>query len=379
MKKIIALCLVSAIMGAAAAVVLTQGPETLQQSLAQDLAAPTAPADNDLTPEERVNVAVYEHGNRSVVNISTKMVQSSRLFMFDVVSEGKGEGSGIVIDRQGHILTNLHVVEDAKNVQVTLFDGKTYDAKPVGGDPTTDTAVVKVDAPAESLFPITFGNSAGLLVGQQVYAIGNPFGFERTLTTGIISSLNRSLPARQSGRTIKSLIQIDAAINPGNSGGPLLDSHGRMIGMNTAIASRTGDSAGVGFAIPINTIARVIPQLIENGRVIMADIGILTAYQTPQGLLIKTLAPGGPAERAGLKGPQLVVRRKQQGPIVHEQQTVDRSAADLIVAIGGQKVTDADKFLSYIESKKPGDEVILTVVRKGQEVPIRVKLDAGQE
>jgi S1-C subfamily serine protease len=178
---------------------------------------------------------------------------------------------------------------------------------------------------------------------------------------------------------IKSLIQIDAAINPGNSGGPLLDTQGRMIGMNTAIASRGGDSAGVGFAIPINTIARVVPQLIASGRAIRADIGILTVYQTPEGLLIKTLSPGGPAERAGLKGPQVVVRRKRQGPITYEYKTLDRSAADLIVAIDGQKIVDGDEFLTYIESKQPGDEIVLTAIRGGREVPIRVRLDAGED
>ena len=391
-KMIVVLCMVSSAFGATVAVMILDPPEMGQPILAQDATRPpvspsgvqplpqVAPsAEADLTPDERVNVAVYQNVNRSVVNITTTTVQTNRVFMLDVPSEGKGEGSGIVIDRDGHLLTNLHVVEDAREVQVTLYDGKTYEAKPVGTDPVTDTAVLKIDAPAESLFPVVFGNSGQLLVGQRVFAIGNPFGFERTLTTGIISSLNRSLPARRSGRTIKSLIQIDAAINPGNSGGPLLDTQGRMIGMNTAIASRGGDSAGVGFAIPINTIARVVPQLIASGRAIRADIGILTVYQTPEGLLIKTLAPGGPAERAGLKGPQVVVRRKRQGPIAYEYKTLDRSAADLIVAIDGQKIVDGDEFLTYIESKQPGDEVVLTVVRDGRESPIRVRLDAGEE
>ena len=188
-----------------------------------------------------------------------------------------------MIDRDGHVLTNFHVVEGAREIRVTLFDGQTYDAKLVGGDPDTDVAVLKIDAPAESLFPVAFGSSTNLLVGQRVFAIGNPFGLERTLTTGIISSLNRSLPGRHGRRSLRSIIQIDAAINPGNSGGPLLDSHGRMIGMNTAIASKTGESAGVGFAIPINTIARVVPQLIQNGRVRRPDSGIARVYQTDRG------------------------------------------------------------------------------------------------
>ena len=199
-----------------------------------------------------------------------------------------------------------------------------------------------------------FGNSTQLRVGQRVFAIGNPFGLERTLTTGIISSLNRSLPSRRSGRSLKSIIQIDAAINPGNSGGPLLDSHARMIGMNTAIASKTGESAGVGFAIPVSTIARIVPQLMHEGRVRRPETGIVRVYQTEQGLLIATLAPGGPAERAGLHGPKVVRQQKRQGPFVYEYQTVDRSAADLIVGVDGKPVKTADDFLDAIESRRAG-------------------------
>ncbi|NLE37877.1 MAG: PDZ domain-containing protein, partial [Pirellulaceae bacterium] len=276
-------------------------------------------------------------------------------------------------------LTNNHVVEGAHNIQVTLFDGKSYEAKVVGLDAATDIALLKIDAPVESLYPVTPGSSTGLRVGQRVYAIGNPFGFERTLTTGIISSLNRQLPGRRSARKIKSLIQIDAAINPGNSGGPLLDSRGRMIGMNTAIASRTGESAGVGFAIPINTIARVVPQLMKDGRVIRADVGILTVYQTNKGLLIKDLAPGGPAENAGLRGPKLVRRRKQQGPLVYEYHTIDRSAADLIIAVDGKPLGDADEFLTLIEAKQPGDDIVVTIIRDGRQQNVTVRLTAGEE
>jgi S1-C subfamily serine protease len=328
-----------------------------------------------LTPDERVNVLVYQQVNQSVVNINTRGVSGNAL-LFEIVSEG--EGSGMVIDRVGHVLTNYHVIEGAKEIRVTLCDGKTCDAKLVGSDPNTDVAVLKIDAPAESLFPVAFGNSTNLLVGQRVYAIGNPFGLERTLTTGIISSLNRSLPGRHGRRSLRAMIQIDAAINPGNSGGPLLDSHGRMIGMNTAIASETGQSAGVGFAIPINTIARVVPQLVQTGRVRRSDSGIARVYQTEHGLLIASLVPGGPAERSGLQGPQIKKETKRQGPFVYEYRTIDRAAADMIVAVDGKPIKKADDFLEAVESKQPGEQVIITVIRGGQQVNVPLRLEAAQ-
>jgi S1-C subfamily serine protease len=207
-----------------------------------------------------------------------------------------------------------------------------------------------------------------------VYAIGNPFGLERTLTTGTLSSLNRSLPGRHGRRSLKSMIQIDAAINPGNSGWPLLDSHARMIGMNTAIASKTGDSAGVGFAIPVNTISRIVPQLIENGRVRRPDSGITRVYQTDHGLLILGMARGGPAEKAGLQGPR--VEETRQGPFIFRN--VNKAAADLIVAVDSQPIKTADNFLDAIETRQPGDQIILTVIRAGQQVQIPLQLEAAE-
>ena len=333
-------------------------------------------AEPELTAEERVNIAVYENVNRSVVNINTKGVRGESFLLIEIPSEGAGSGS--VLDKQGHILTNYHVIEGAREILVTLFDGKEYGAELVGEDPSTDVAVIRIKAPAASLYPVVLGDSTHLKVGQRVFAIGNPFGLERTLTTGIISSLNRSLPARN-GRTIKSIIQIDAAINPGNSGGPLLDSHSRLIGMNTAIASRTGQNTGVGFAIPVTSIGRVVPQLIERGRVLRPEIGIARVYQTERGLLIATLAPNGPAEAAGLRGPRLIRERRRQGPFNYEYQSLDRSAADLIVAVDGEKIVSADEFLSAIESKRPGDEVMLTVVREGRETPVRIRLGESSD
>ncbi len=335
-----------------------------------------APLDDELTPEERVNVAVYEHVNRSVVNIITKSVRNDAFLIFDVEVPTEGAGSGSVLDKQGHILTNYHVVDAAKEIQVTLFDGKNYDGRVIGKDESSDVAVIKIDAPADALLPVIFGDSTRLRVGQRVFAIGNPFGLERTLTTGIISSLNRTLPARNH-RTIKSVIQIDAAINPGNSGGPLLDSHGRLIGMNTAIASPTGQSAGVGFAIAVANIARVVPQLIERGHVVRPDAGITRVLPTDKGLLIATLAPGGPAEKAGLRGFRIVRQKKRQGPFAYDHTTIDRNAADLIVAVDGEKVVTPDDFLSIVEARQPGQEVVITVIRESREINVPLRLAAG--
>jgi S1-C subfamily serine protease len=338
------------------------------------LPQPRPAGETDLTPEEVVNITVYENVNRSVVNINSKGIRGETFLFFEVPSEGAGSGS--VLDTRGHVLTNYHVVDGAREIKVTLFNGKDYEGRLVGKDESNDVAVVKIEAPAESLIPVTMGDSTRLRVGQRVFAIGNPFGFERTLTTGIISSLDRSLPARNH-RVIKSIIQIDAAINPGNSGGPLLDSHGRLIGMNTAIASATGQNSGVGFAIPVANIARVVPQLIERGRVIRPDAGITRVYQTEQGLLIATMIPGGPAEQAGLRGFRIVKQRHKQGLLTYETNTIDRSTADLIIAVDGEKIVTANDFLSLVEAKQPGQEVVITVVRGGREMNVPVRLVAG--
>jgi S1-C subfamily serine protease len=332
-------------------------------------------APDELTPDEQVNIGVYEMCNRSVVNITTKSARTDALFFAE--SEASGTGSGTVLDRRGHILTNYHVVENARAIDVTLFDGQSYSAELVGRDASTDVAVLRVEAPEELLHPVAYGDSSRLKVGQRVFAIGNPFGLERTLTTGVVSSLNRSLPSRNN-RTIRSIIQTDAAINPGNSGGPLLDSRGRLIGMNTAIASRTGQSSGVGFAIPVGIIARVVPQLIEHGRVIRADAGITRVVETDKGLLVVSLSTDGPAEKAGLQGFKLIRERRQIGPFVEERQRVDNSAADLIVAVDGQRVTSAEQFLTLIEAHQPGDEVTLTVVRQGRTMQVRLRLAEGE-
>jgi S1-C subfamily serine protease len=325
-----------------------------------------------LTPEEKINIHVYESSNRSVININTKATVTSGFFLMESPSEGAG--SGIVIDKQGHVLTNFHVVEGAQEIQAVLYDGSSHDASLVGVDPVTDVAVLRVDAPADLLVPVQFGSSNDLKVGQRVFAIGNPFGLERTLTTGIISSLNRSLPTR-AGRTIKSIIQTDAAINPGNSGGPLLDSGSLLIGMTTAIASRTGQSSGVGFAIPVGTLERIVPQLITNGRVVRPDAGITRVYQTERGLLVATLSPGGAAERAGIRGFRVVRESRRQGPFVAEFERVDRSNADLIVGVDAVEIDTVDDFLTAIESRNPGDRVLIAIERQGHRLDVPLTLE----
>ena len=391
MRKTLFLCLGSALLGAMLYAWL-RDRHVFEAAIAQDAVGPARPnlrfpqpprsgqprasQDDDFTPDERVSVGVYEAVNRSVVNISTKTVQRDSFFLFDVPAEGAGSGS--VLDKQGHLLTNFHVIDGAQDIKVTLYTGKpTYEARLVGQDASSDVAVLKIDAPPEVLIPVNLGDSTRLKVGQRVFAIGNPFGLERSLTTGIISSLNRSLPSTNH-RLMTSIIQLDAAINPGNSGGPLLDTRGRLIGMNTAIFSRTGQSSGVGFAIPVASIARVVPQLIERGRVIRPDAGILRVMETEHGLLIATMAPGGPAEQAGLRGFRIAKQRRRQGPFSYETQAIDRSAADLIVAVDGQPIRTADDFLSIVETKRPGDEVVLTVVRAGRELDVPVRLVASE-
>jgi S1-C subfamily serine protease len=317
--------------------------------------------------DEAVNVRVYEGANRGVVNIDTAAVRSG-LFGDDIT---RGSGSGFVIDKKGHILTNFHVVAEARQLEVTFFDGSAHPATVVGVDPNNDAAVIRVDVPAEDLHPLPLGDSAGLRVGRKVLALGNPFGLERTLTTGIVSSLDRTMKARN-GRIIKGIIQTDAAINPGNSGGPLLDARGRVIGVTTAIVGEVGQSAGIGFAIPINTIKRILTPLIENGRVVRADLGLVEVFTTDRGIYIIELEPGGPADRAGLKPIEVVVERFGR----FYRTRPDPDSADRIVAIDNKPVRTVEELLGEVESHQPGEEALVTVVRNGKQRDVKVTLGA---
>lgn len=328
-----------------------------------------------MTTEEAINVAVYERANRSVVNISTNSTRPESLF---VITEVEGSGSGSVIDQQGHILTNYHVVEGAKQISVMLYNTDSFPAEVVGHDPDNDIAILKINAPDTLLFPVQWGDSSTLKVGQHIIAIGNPFGYERTMSTGIISSLNRQIQPNKHKRPVRSLIQIDAALNQGNSGGPLLNSRGELIGMNMAIATRSGDNAGVGFAIPINTIRRVVPQLLTTGRVQRPTIGIMQVFETDRGLLVVVLTPNGPAEKAGIKGSKMERKKVRRGVLFFEHDAIDHSQSDLIVGIDGQRVKQSDDLLSVIETKKSGDQVMLSVIRNGQVLQVPVILGSSE-
>jgi S1-C subfamily serine protease len=317
--------------------------------------------------EETNNIRIYKNENKAVVTISGTTVAQDG--MFNLVPQ-QGYGSGTIISTDGYILTNYHVIQHANALRATFYDGTILPAKVIGIDPANDLAVVKVEPPISvKLTTISYGDSSKLEVGANVLAIGNPFGLDRTMTHGIISSLGRTLRL-ENGRLIKGIIQTDAAINPGNSGGPLLDSQGKLIGITTAILSRSGQSAGIGLAIPINIAKQIVPQLIVNHQVIRPDLGILAVQVVDKGLRVTTLDEKGPAAAAGLCGPKLVVY--QQGPFTI--QSVDVTAADIITAVDNVTARSVDDLLSYLELKKPGQVVTLTVLRGERIMKITVKL-----
>jgi S1-C subfamily serine protease len=329
-----------------------------------------------LDQEEQNNISVYHKNIGSVVNVTSKVVAFD--FFYGLVPQ-EGQGSGFIIDREGHVLTNYHVIADARQVEVTLHNRKKYRATVIGSDRSHDLAIIQIKAP--DLTAMTLGNSRNLQVGQKVYAIGNPFGLAGTLTSGIVSSI-RSVQ-EPGGMTIDEAIQTDAAINPGNSGGPLLNSHGEVIGINTMIASNpgVGQSAGIGFAIPINTAKAVLNDLLTLGRVRRPALGVLTLPVSPDiagdlglvsdyGLLIVRVTPGGAAERAGLRGG---TERAYLGnmPIM--------IGGDLIVAIDGQEVREQQDLAQIMNNHRAGDAVKVTIYRGKRKMDVNVTLGEARE
>jgi 2-alkenal reductase len=323
-------------------------------------ARPVAPR-GDLAEFEKTSVAIFRAAAPSVAFISVIKAQQD---IFGNGTMAAGAGSGFVWDKAGHVLTNAHVVSDADEVYVRFGSERPLVATVVGTAPEYDIAVLRIDSPPVALTPIPVGRSSDLVVGQQVYAIGSPFGLDRTLTTGVVSALDRTLPTA-TGREITGVIQTDAAINPGNSGGPLLDSAGRLIGINTAIASSTGAYSGIGLAVPVDTVNRVVPQLLAKGRVARAGIGIAAASEETgaragqEGVIVIEVRPGGPADKAGLVGADLA-----RGVL-----------GDVIVAVNGRKVSSVAELAKELEAIGIGKTAELTVERDGRRRRVSVSVE----
>ncbi len=325
-----------------------------------------------ITEDEKNNIAVYERAADGVVNITSTAVQMD--FFFNAFPT-QGSGSGAILDAKGNILTNHHVVANAQKLEVALADGSRWPAKLIGSDPDNDLAVIKIEAPREKLKVIPMGDSKNLRIGQKVLAIGNPFGFERTLTTGVISSLGRTIRS-EVGTLIEDVIQTDAAINPGNSGGPLLNSEGEIIGINSAIISPSGGNVGIGFAIPVNTAKRLIPELISKGYVTYPWIGATIQTLIPEvakylkltierGALIAEVVKGGPADKAGLKGGS---QRVQVGNMIV------LVGGDIVVKADDQEIKTNEELIRYVREKKIGSSVTFKVYRKDKFENVKVTL-----
>lgn len=334
-----------------------------QRHVTPDTLAP-AVARGDLAATEQTTIGIFERASPAVVYITTLERQRTGRLSFNVQQIPKGTGTGFVWDARGYVVTNFHVVTGGDAFRVTLADQTSYEAKLVGAEPSKDLAVLKLDAKALTALPV--GSSGDLAVGQSVYAIGNPFGLDHTLTTGVVSALGREIKAAN-GRTIDDVIQTDAAINPGNSGGPLLDSAGRLIGVNTAIYSPSGASSGIGFAVPVDTVRRVVPQLIDHGRVIRPGLGVNLVPDATQrrldlpGPMIASVQPGSPAARAGLRG----VAEGRGGKIV---------MGDIVTHVDGQRTKTRDALLGALEKHDVGDTVQLSVRRGASQTKIAVTL-----
>ncbi|KAJ6828438.1 protease Do-like 1, chloroplastic [Iris pallida] len=322
--------------GPASAFVVTSSPRKLQR-------------------DELATVRLFQENTPSVVYITNLAVRQDA-FTLDVLKVPQGSGSGFVWDRDGHVVTNYHVIRGASDLRVTLADQSTYEAKIVGFDQDKDVAVLRIDAPKDKLRPIPVGISADLLVGQKVFAIGNPFGLDHTLTTGVVSGLRREISSAATGRPIQDVIQTDAAINPGNSGGPLLDSAGSLIGINTAIYSPSGASSGVGFSIPVDTVGGIVDQLVRFGKVTRPILGIKFAPDQSveqlgvSGVLILDAPPNGPAGKAGLQP----TKRDSYGRLI---------LGDIITSVNGKKVANGSDLYRILDQCKIGDTIIVEVLR----------------
>lgn len=370
-RQILAVALLSALFAAGTIAVLDRLSSRLQPSgSAFTENAPKGLTDPGTATDEQNNIEIYRTLSPGVVNVhSTSYARD----FFGFVEPQEGSGSGSVIDQDGNILTNYHVIEGATKLAVSFGGQKNYAAQLVGGDPDTDLAVIKLlERPKEPLTIIALGDSDKLEVGQKVLAIGNPFGLDRTLTTGVISGLQRPIRARN-GRPIEGAIQTDASINPGNSGGPLLDSHGRMIGINSQILSPSGASAGVGFAVPVNIAKRIVPQLVRSGEVSRPKLGIGTRdvealknqldLPISEGVIILQVAPGEAAANAGLRG-------------VTQTENGDFEIGDIIVGVDGEKVGNNDDLYRILDKHQVGDTVQIQVFRSGRRTSVPVRLTA---
>lgn len=380
-KQLIVLALITAVFASSAVVLYDRfGPGLLGRWAGAKTEKPYSEnatiaglTDPSVATDEKNNQEVYNATSPSVVNItSTVYVQD----WFNAYPQ-KGTGSGSILDKEGRILTNYHVVQDAAELEVTLASGKKYQAQVLGADQDNDLALIKINAPGEALTTISLGASKDLFVGQKVLAIGNPFGFDRTLTTGIVSGLARSLKSEITGRLIEAVIQTDAAINPGNSGGPLLNSRGQMIGINTMIYSPSGGSVGIGFAVPVETAKRVIDDILKYGRVRKPSLGVeplplsrfgqrlIRALDLPvsEGLMVIRVAPGSSADKAGIKNAEEVRIGNYIVPL-----------GDIITKIDGNAVTKQDDIDHVLNNKNIGDSVQLEVVRDGRRLNLSVQL-----
>jgi putative serine protease PepD len=367
-RQILVMIFGSALMAAVTVLGVQQLSNHLQPfSSAAPAASTAAIADPALATDEQNNIEVYKAVSPGVVYIQSSTTVRD---FFGFAREAEGAGSGSIIDAQGDILTNYHVIANAEKLTVSFGSGKSYPGRVVGKDPDTDLAVIRLlEQPKEPMTVVPLGDSDHLVVGQKVLAIGNPFGLDRTLTTGVISGLERPIHA-ENGRQIEGAIQTDASINPGNSGGPLLDSHGRMIGINSQIESPSGASAGVGFAIPVSIAKRIVPELVKNGSVQHPKLGIepkdieslghQDELPVSYGVLIVGTQRGGPAANAGLQG----LSQTEEGI----------ELGDIIVGVDGEKVSNNDELLRLLDKHKFGDTVKVEVVRRGRRAVVPVQL-----